>query len=195
MISVLLEMFCRPQTGAAVLGWPPTLLLIASHHLSINSFSSVTIVIAYLSLLWGFSSVTRVISLADMSHDHMSSTWCAHTVSCELNKERTGRVLALFLWERDVPGGRRFGFWLDCSLAQALRGCDPQSLAEPWALAICFSPGYYWAGLWSNALYVTASGEYHANKIADKQSSTLSTNSVLFQATPSVNLTFLDGFE
>ncbi|KAK5869418.1 hypothetical protein PBY51_024136 [Eleginops maclovinus] len=52
-------------------------------------------------------------------------------VSCELNKERTGRVLALFLWERDVPGGRRFGFWLHGSLARALRGCDPLSLAEP----------------------------------------------------------------
>ncbi|TNN77468.1 hypothetical protein EYF80_012282 [Liparis tanakae] len=33
-----------------------------------------------------------------------------------------GRVLALFLRERDVPGGRRFGFWLGGSLVQALRG-------------------------------------------------------------------------
>lgn len=73
-------------------------------------------------------------------------------------------MLALFLWKRDVPSDRRFGFWLDWSLARALKGCDPLSLAEPQALAICFSPGYYWAGLWSNALYVTASGEYHVNK-------------------------------
>ncbi|CAB1429370.1 unnamed protein product [Pleuronectes platessa] len=67
--------------------------------------------------------------------------------SFELNKEITGRVLALFLRECDVPCGRRFGFWLDCRLDRALRGCDPLSLAEPLALAICCSPGYCWAGL------------------------------------------------
>lgn len=99
-----------------------------------------------------------------MNHAHMSSTWCACTVNCKLKKEGGGRVLALFLRERDVPGGRRLGFWLVGSLAQALRGCDPLRLAEPWAPAICCSPGYCWAGLQGVALYVTASGERHAKK-------------------------------
>lgn len=76
------------------------------------------VTVAFVCLeVFTFSTFTRAIPLADMNHDHMSSTWCAHTVSCELNKERTGRVLALLLWERDVPGGRRFGFWLNGSLA------------------------------------------------------------------------------
>lgn len=89
-------------------------------------------------------------------------------VNCELNKERAGRVLALFLWERDVPSGRRFGFWLNGSLAGALRGCDPLSLAEPLASAICYSLGYCWAGL-RNTLYVTKSGDSHAKNKQSKK--------------------------
>lgn len=169
MTTFLRQTFCKfmTQTGTGTLLWPPTRLLMASHLWSCraHSFQS-PLSCPYLPLLWGFTGyfVTWAIPLADMNHYHMSSTWCACTVSCELNKERTGRILALFLWERDVPGGRRFGFWLDGSLARALRGCDPLSLAEPRAQTICCSPGYCWAGLWSNASNVTASGEYHAKK-------------------------------
>lgn len=116
-------------------------------------------------------------------------------VNCERNKERTGRVLALFLWERDVPGGRRPGFWLDSSLARPLRGCDPLSLAEPLASAICYSVGSCWAGL-RNTLYVTESGEYHAKNEQNRKTTVhypqIDSNQT--QTPPSINLTFLDSF-
>lgn len=122
----------------------------ASPHCTLqSSFLSATILFPLPGSYWVFTAyiITRAIPLADMNHDHMSSTWCACIVSCELNKGRPSRVLALFFWERDVPDGRRFGFWLDGSLAQALRGCDPQSLAESTAPTICCFPGHWWAGL------------------------------------------------